>query len=430
RPTRNMIEVGTYAGVFAASASHELYDHSLGWDTYRAGAAIGLRAGYYPLSLLGVEIEGGVVPVRTGTDAKATLFSARGHAVVQLPLFSAVPFVTLGGGVLGTTGALGSDVDPALDFGGGVKAYLHRYFGIRVDGRGIVMPAHTREASRTVHGELLFSFVITLNRTYRDADGDGVPDPGQRARREDACPLVAGVKALRGCPDQDRDGLKDSDDACPFEAGPASRNGCPGLIDSDNDGFFDPHQYQIPAGKEDRCPGVAGVAEYNGCPVPDSDEDGIDDLHDECIDDPENINGYEDEDGCPDVIPLPVRKILGTIQGIHFGFLSAALTEDSKPIIARAAKVLAKYPDMHLQIQGHTDSDGDPEFNLDLSRKRAESVRQELIRSGVAEDRLSAIGYGGEQPVESNENESGRAKNRRIEFRLLDKDGQALEVEP
>jgi len=307
--------------------------------------------------------------------------------------------------------------------------FMHRYFGFRVDGRGLVMPAHMREASRTVHGELLFSVVVTLNRTYRDADGDGFPDPGQRSRREDACPLVAGVAGQRGCPDADRDGLKDSLDACPFEVGVNERDGCPKLMDGDGDGYYDPRQYQAPEGKVDACPGTVGVPEYDGCPVPDTDGDGFDDLHDACVEKAENLNGYEDDDGCPDEIPLRVRKILGTIQGIRFGFLSAALTEDSKPIIVRAAKVLAKYPQLRLEIQGHTDSDGDPDANLNLSRKRAESVRAELIRAGVDEARLIAVGYGGKDPMASNETEDGRAKNRRIEFRLLDKNGIALAVE-
>lgn len=424
-----MVELGVYVGTFIASDAHELYNYELPWESYRPGPAIGLRGGYYPLGLLGFEVEAGVAPVRTASGARATTFTTRGHAVAQLPLASVAPFVVIGGGVLGTAGALGSDIDPALHFGGGVKMYMHRWFGFRIDGRGIVMPAHTREAGRTVHGEMLFTFLVTLHRRYRDTDGDGFHDPGQRSKREDACPYIAGVKALRGCPDQDRDGITDAEDMCPTQAGLLARQGCPALIDRDADSFFDPGQYQIPEGKEDSCPGVAGVAEYQGCPVPDTDGDGFDDLHDACISEPETLNGYEDDDGCPDKVPLPVRKILGTIQGIHFSFLSAQLTVDSKPIILRAAGVLAKYPDLRLEIQGHTDSDGDPHANHLLSRKRAESVRRELIAAGVNEQRLIAVGYGGEKPKASNETEQGRAENRRIEFRLLDKDGKALDVE-
>ncbi len=429
RPTRNMVEIGVYTGTLVTTEDHELYDYNSDWERYRPGVAIGVRGGFYPLGSVGIEGEAGVSPLRTGSGQRATLYNVRGHAVAQLPLYSVAPFAVFGGGVVGTTGAQGSDVDPALHFGGGIKVFMNRWFGFRVEGRGLIMPAHTREANRTIHGEFLFNVIITLNRRFIDTDGDGFPDPGQRSKREDACPMIPGISALRGCPDLDRDGLTDSKDVCPSEPGPKERQGCPGLLDSDHDGFFDPRQHAIPDGKEDACPGVAGVPEYAGCPVPDTDGDGLDDLHDACIEQPENINGYEDEDGCPDSVPLPVRKILGTIQGIHFNFLSAALTEDSKPIIGRAATVLAEYPELRLEIQGHTDSDGDPAFNHELSRKRAESVRSELIKSGVDKARINAVGYGGTKPKASNETEEGRATNRRIEFRLLDKNGRALEVD-
>lgn len=291
------------------------------------------------------------------------------------------------------------------------------------------MTAYTREANRTVHGEMLFSVVVTLGRPARDSDGDGLPDPGQRAKREDACPMIAGLASLRGCPDLDGDGLTDADDICPSEPGPKQRLGCPGLIDSDGDGYFDPRQHDIPEGKVDRCPGLAGVPEYTGCPVPDTDEDGFDDLHDACIDKPENTNGYEDDDGCPDEIPRAVRQIIGTIQGINFNFLSADLTRDSLPIIERAAKVLGDFPTLRMEVQGHTDSDGDSHFNHELSRKRAEAVRRELIKAGVADSRITAVGYGGDKPKASNDTEAGRANNRRIEFRLLDENGLPLEVD-
>jgi OOP family OmpA-OmpF porin len=64
-----------------------------------------------------------------------------------------------------------------------------------------------------------------------------------------------------------------------------------------------------------------------------------------------------------------------------------------------------------------------------LSLRRAGSVRQALINAGIAEDRLRAVGYGGEQPIAANETEEGRAANRRIEFRLLDGEGQPIEVD-
>jgi OOP family OmpA-OmpF porin len=428
RPRPGTLELGVAVGAFIPSGAHELYDYKQSWRPYRPSASIVLRGGFYPLAALGVEAEGMFVPTRTDADGRALIYGVRGHIVGQLPLYSVAPFALVGGGALGSTGALGRDIDLSFHFGGGLKIFVDRWFGIRLDARGHVGTAHMREAYRTVHPEVLATFVVTFGGKYRDTDRDSVPDPYQRARADDVCPRVPGVVALRGCPDGDRDGIRDADDRCPTRPGTEARDGCPDLVDGDRDGWFDPEQYEIPDGRTDRCPQNPGVDEYEGCPAPDTDGDGLDDLHDACKDRPETVNGYQDEDGCPDRLPLDVVKIVGTIRGINFTFLSDDLSESSKPILQRAAAILAEYPDLKLEIQGHTDSDGDPVFNKELSLRRAEAVRRELITDGVADGRLRAVGYGGEKPVATNTTEEGRAANRRIEFRLLDADGQPLAV--
>ena len=438
RPQRMTAEFGAAVGVLAPPIDHELYDYKQIWNLYKpAAASIVFRAGFYPLSFLGVEAEGGLAPTRTGDcgcasavpDQRAILYGVRGQGVAQLPRYSVAPFVLVGGGVLGTTGWLGRDVDPALHFGGGLKIFASRWVGARLDARAHVGTAHSIDAYRTFYPEVLASVIVNLGRPYADTDGDGVADPGQRARVEDACPREAGPRSLRGCPDADGDGIKDGDDRCPRQSGLGAREGCPALVDSDADGYFDAGQHKIPEGLEDRCPGVIGVKEFSGCPAPDTDGDGLDDLADRCVGQPETVNGFEDTDGCPDKIPLDVKKILGTIQGIQFGFLSAQLTDPSKPILQRASAILLEYPDLKLEIQGHTDRDGDPEANRELSLRRAESVRRELIAGGIAEDRLTAVGYGSERPLDVGDTEAARAANRRIEFRLLDAEGRPLEVE-
>ena len=425
---RRAAELGVAVGALLPSADHELYDYTTTWAPYRpAAASLALRAGFYPLSLLGVEAEGGVAPTRTDTG-RATIFGARGHVVAQLPLYSVAPFALAGAGVLGTNGVLGRDVDLALHFGGGLKIFANRWVGARIDARAYLGAAHTAEAFRTLSPEVTASLVITLGRPYLDADRDGVPDPGQRARVEDACPREAGVKSLRGCPDADGDGIRDGDDRCAAQAGLASRDGCPALVDSDGDGYYDAGQYMIPEGLEDKCDRAAGVTDYAGCPIPDSDGDGHDDLHDDCPRKPETANGFEDGDGCPDKIPPDVKRLLGAIKGIQFGFLSAQLTDPSKMILKRAAGILDDYPDLRLEIQGHTDGDGDPTANKVLSLHRAESVRRELIAGGIAEERLRAVGYGSEQPIDTSDSDASRSINRRIEFRLLDTEGRPLDV--
>ncbi len=429
RPQRNVIELGLAVGALIPGADHELYDHTRTWRPYRPAASLALRAGFYPLRALGVEAEAGLAPTRTDAGDPARLFGARGQIVAQLPLYSVAPFALAGAGVLGAGGALGRDVDLSLHFGGGLKIFASRWVGARIDARAHLGFAHTAAASRTVHPEVMVSLTINLNRPYLDTDHDGVPDPGQRAKVEDACPRERGKRALRGCPDRDDDDLRDQDDRCPDQTGLRERDGCPALVDRDGDGHYDPGQHKLPAGLVDACPDEPGVKEYGGCKAPDSDGDGPDDLADRCPKQPETVNGFEDDDGCPDQLPLDVLKILGTIRGIQFGFLSARLADTSRPILEQTAKILAEYPELRLEIQGHTDSDGDPDANKRLSQRRAESVRRVLIEFGVAEERLRAAGYGGEQPDADNTTEAGRVANRRIEFCLVDARGEPLALE-
>ncbi len=105
----------------------------------------------------------------------------------------------------------------------------------------------------------------------------------------------------------DRDGLLDGRDACPEVPG-VEPGGCL-HSDIDGDGFL---------AAQDTCPEVAGV-EPDGCPIPDTDSDQILDPDDRCLTEPETFNGYQDEDGCPDHLPMQVAKFTGAIRGVQFG---------------------------------------------------------------------------------------------------------------
>jgi len=416
RPVRNQMELGIYGGIMLPNSQHELYDPSvnsgLDWQSYKKIAPdIGLRFGYYPLSFLGLEVEGGVLPtkLRDGSD-KALLGTFRGYGVLQLP-YRIAPFAVIGFGVMGTNGSrIGNDVDPALHFGGGVKFYINRLLALRLDVRDNVTAQYQIDAGRTHHVEVLLGLSLLLNRKKPtpkldvDSDGDGFLD------RVDACPKVGGV-APDGCPaatdepDTDGDGFKDSVDACVDVPG-TDPDGCP---DTDGDGFKD---------NVDKCPQVAGIAP-DGCPPPDTDGDGIIDANDKCINEPESKNGYQDADGCPDTVPKAVVKFSGVIKGIYFDVDKDTIKKTSKKTLDEAIAVLKESDDVRLEISGHTDNTGDHDHNVDLSARRAEAVKKYLVDAGIAAARLTSRGAGPDEPVADNKTKAGKALNRRIEFKLL-----------
>ena len=105
---------------------------------------------------------------------------------------------------------------------------------------------------------------------------------------------------------------------------------------------------------------------------------------------------------------------------IHFEYNSAELKPDSWRTLLKIAGMMKDHQDVKLRIEGHTDGDGSEEYNLGLSQKRAAAVRTALIKEGISENRLTAMGHGESQPVASNSSSEGKAQNRRVEFILLD----------
>jgi OmpA-OmpF porin, OOP family len=154
-------------------------------------------------------------------------------------------------------------------------------------------------------------------------------------------------------------------------------------------------------------------------PPIDSDGDGIPDKLDKCPTQPETKNGYQDDDGCPDEIPEAVKKFSGKVEGIVFANGKAVILPSSFPVLDRAAKVLKDYPQVKLEIQGHTDNVGDHDKNILLSQQRAEAVVKYLVDQGIGQERLTAKGYGPDKPVADNKTKAGKAANRRVEFLLV-----------
>jgi outer membrane protein OmpA-like peptidoglycan-associated protein len=260
-----------------------------------------------------------------------------------------------------------------------------------------------------------------------DADDDGCPetsvdsDGDQVVDTQDRCPAEAedadGWEDEDGCPDPDNDldGIPDLLDACPTVKedvdGWNDDDGCP---DPDNDGDGVPD-------KTDRCPDEPGDRARDGCPLDDADQDGIADANDRCPGQPETRNGYLDTDGCPDIPPTRVRVTTTRIELLEpLSFTSGtADISEGKAALDEVARVLADDPTLRLRIEGHTDSQGDPAANLELSERRAGSVRVYLVRLGVAAERLQAQGFGAQRPIDTNRTEAGRTRNRRVELVLV-----------
>jgi outer membrane protein OmpA-like peptidoglycan-associated protein len=113
------------------------------------------------------------------------------------------------------------------------------------------------------------------------------------------------------------------------------------------------------------------------------------------------------------------RGLIVTLPGsIYFDVNKAEIRPAMRDRLAEIAKALATVPDRHVFVEGHTDSSGKDEYNLKLSRLRAESVRSILVSGGVSPDRVESQGYGKTRPVASNDTVAGKAQNRRVEIVL------------
>ncbi len=285
---------------------------------------------------------------------------------------------------------------------------------------------------------------------WRDRDGDGVPD------HLDRCPDLWG-DGPDGCPDPDRDGDGVCDpwvvehglahefadvctgvDLCPDTPG-IKPHGCPDP-DRDGDGVCDPwvseEGYQdefahICTGV-DLCPDTPGIKPH-GCPDPDRDGDGFCDpwvseagLQEEFAHICTGVDLCPDEpgiapDGCPPPVTVEEKEIV-IREMIHFELDEAVILPESYDILNQVADALREHPEIKkLEIRGHTCNTGTPRYNLGLSQRRAQAVVDYLVGADIERERLEARGFGEEKPIASNEDEEGRAKNRRVELFILER---------
>lgn len=195
--------------------------------------------------------------------------------------------------------------------------------------------------------------------------------------------------------DSDGDGVTDDKDKCPTT--PAGRKvnaeGCE--LDSDGDGIMD---------GADTCPDVHAKTK-NGCPV------AVSAPVVEAA--PANLTTLTQP-------PAPTPKPL-VLEGVNFDYNQATLTDAGRAIIDQNAEVLAQWADARIVITGHTDSRGSDQYNMGLSLRRAEAVRDYLISKGIPVKRLITRGLGEARPIADNKTDEGRSKNRRVELSPLTK---------
>ena len=207
-----------------------------------------------------------------------------------------------------------------------------------------------------------------------DFDDDGVPDD---LDKELNTPRDAEVYGSGIAIDSDKDGLKDYEDDCPLVPGPIDNRGCP----------------------------IEPVVVYEEAP-------------EEVIVEAPVVEFKEEEK------QEIVDKISLLSKAIYFKTASDQLKEESYKPLNEISDIMFEYPDSKFKIEGHTDSRGNDNYNLDLSKRRSKSVYTYLSKHGISSDRLSSKGFGEVNPIATNDTEAGRQMNRRVEINFIDPDSE------
>jgi outer membrane protein OmpA-like peptidoglycan-associated protein len=195
--------------------------------------------------------------------------------------------------------------------------------------------------------------------------------------------------------------------------------------DTDHDGLLD---------AVDKCPDRAedkdGFEDDDGCPDIDNDGDEVLDIADNCPLVPETFNGFEDDDGCPDTVPDDVDAIRGTVEGLLYNPGELPPRASAGAALDRIAATMTKHPSIKVLAIGYADdreaapagASPPPDLDalsLELSRQRAEAVKAELVQRGITPGRVDVIAKGAEDPVDDNATPRGRLHNRRVEVKFF-----------
>lgn len=246
-----------------------------------------------------------------------------------------------------------------------------------------------------------------------DNDGDGIPDINDKAPGTDETVRLGTDTKENYNGYQDEDGVPDVLD--------------PKIKDKDGDGIPDDKD-KAPNDPEDKD----GYLDNDGAPDPDNDNDGVLDKNDKApgtdetvrqgINTKETYNDFEDTDGVPDTAPqavLPDAEFDVPLPVAHFETNYYNISAADKLLLDVLAEGLKKFPQVKLQVQGHTDSTGPAAFNEKLAVNRAQAVKNYLVGKGIAASRLEVKGFGPSKPADTNDTAEGRANNRRVDFIIL-----------
>jgi outer membrane protein OmpA-like peptidoglycan-associated protein len=324
--------------------------------------------------------------------------------------------------------------------------------GVRLEARNVLNVPHDVDKAQNSDQQYWAGLAFGFGGPPKDTDGDGVPD------KKDKCPgTPKGAKVdATGCPtDADGDGVWDGIDVCigTPKGAKVDAKGCP--VDSDGDGVYDGVDQceGTPKGASvdatgcprdgdgdgvfdgiDTCPGTPKGATVNasGCPA-DSDGDGVPDGVDRC---PGTTAGLAvDSEGCPIEVTERETELLDTgmirLQNVNFETGKAALLPESYAVLDEVGTILLKWPQLEIEIGGHTDSRGSIAFNQTLSESRAQAVKDYLSGKypALVASQIRVMGYGEGRPVAKNTSVLNMAKNRRVEFKVLNRDVLKKEVE-
>ncbi|MCC6877283.1 MAG: OmpA family protein [Sandaracinaceae bacterium] len=309
---------------------------------------------------------------------------------------------------------LGSNANFGIDLAAGYEWSVIAPLQLGIFVRGALLlgdVAGTFAVSTVVSFGISVSIELGQRQQAIDSDGDGLGDEREvNAHRTDPNDpdtdddlLSDGVEVRTGTnptnPDTDGDGAQDGREDASHDGRLDATESDPRVADTDAGGV--PDGFELEHSMNARDPSDD-----------DADRDGVLQHVDEC---PDTAAGAEvDARGC-----VIIRERL-VLQGIQFAYDSADILPESENNLNVGMQALRDNPQVRVEIGGHTDNQGSRSYNMDLSRRRAEAVRDWLVTHGIDSSRMRVRGYGPTRPAASNDTPEGQAQNRRIEFTVID----------